>query len=102
MTRENNSFGKQGQRQPWLRYLVLAPFAAGAVVLAAFFFTAVIVLFLLATVVFGMRIWWLRRKLRTGTGGAPGGRDQPLEGEYKVINENEAEGKDEEPRRFRR
>lgn len=104
MTQENDNFGKRGQRQPqpWLRYLVLTPFAVGAAVLAAFFFTAVIALLLLAAAVFGVRIWWLRRKLRAGAGGAHGGRDQPLEGEYKVISDDEVASKDEEQRRFRR
>ncbi len=104
MNQEDGSFGKLGQRQPqsWLRYLALAPIVAGTALLSVFFFTAVIALFLLATLGFGARTWWLRRKLRSAAVGAHGLRDQPLEGEYRVVRENDGRNEGAELRRSRR
>lgn len=54
--------GSPGKR--WLTYLLLAPFLIIMVVLGIFFFTAFLALFAVAAVGFGLRLWWLRRKLR--------------------------------------
>ncbi|MHB8256969.1 MAG: hypothetical protein ACYDHY_11365 [Acidiferrobacterales bacterium] len=104
MNQEDGSFGKLGQRQPqsWLRYLALVPIVAGVALFSVFFFTAVIALFLLATLGFGARTWWLRRKLRSAVVGAHGLRDEPLEGEYSVVREDDRQNEGAEQRRSRR
>ena len=102
MTTEQSRFAKQGRKQPWMRYLALAPFVAGAAVLSAFFFTAIIVLFLMATIGFGLRTWWLRRRLRSAASYAPPGQAQPLEGEYTIVSEDESGDGAEAARRARR
>ena len=63
----------------WLNYLILLPVLIIAVLLAIFFFAAFLALFVLAVVSIGLRLWWLRRKLRKAAGA------QPLEGDYVVV-----------------
>jgi hypothetical protein len=63
----------------WLHYLILLPVLIVAVLLAIFFFAAFLGLFVVAAASIGLRLWWLRRKLRK-TAGA-----QALEGDYVVI-----------------
>ena len=63
----------------WLNYLILLPVLIVAVLLAIFFFAAFLALFVLAAVSIGLRLWWLRRKLRKAAGA------QALEGDYVVI-----------------
>lgn len=79
-------------QRPWLTYLLLAPFVLGMAILGVMFFTAFLALFVLVSVVIGIRIWWLRRKLRrqarsSGQSSDTGGF---LEGEYIVVNEKKA------------
>jgi hypothetical protein len=66
----------------WLHYLILLPVLIIAVLLAIFFFAAFLGLFVLAAVSIGLRLWWLRRKLRKAAGA------QALEGDYVVIEES--------------
>ena len=54
--------GSPGKR--WLTYLLLAPFLIIMAVLGIFFFTAFLALFAVAAIGFGIRLWWLRRKLQ--------------------------------------
>jgi hypothetical protein len=63
----------------WLNYLILLPILIVAVLLAIFFFATFLALFVLAAVSIGLRLWWLRRKLRKAAG------TQSLEGDYVVI-----------------
>ncbi len=63
----------------WLNYLILLPVLIVAVLLAIFFFAAFLALLVLAAVSIGLRLWWLRRKLRKVAGA------QTLEGDYVVI-----------------
>jgi hypothetical protein len=63
----------------WLHYLILLPVLIVAVLLAVFFFAAFLGLFVLAAVSIGLRLWWLRRKLRKAAGA------RALEGDYVVI-----------------
>src|SRR5687768_4913317 len=56
--------GGGGPGKRWLTYLLLAPFLIIMAVLGIFFFTAFLALFAVAAVGFGLRLWWLRRKLR--------------------------------------
>jgi Flp pilus assembly protein TadB len=65
----------------WISYLILIPLSLAAVVLTAFFFSAFLALFLIAGIVLGVWIWWLRRKLRKSA------RSEGLGGEYVVIKE---------------
>ncbi|MHB8347539.1 MAG: hypothetical protein ACYDHM_10225 [Acidiferrobacterales bacterium] len=102
MNREDGSFSRQRPRQPWLRYLALTPFAAGAVLLSVFFFTAVVALFLVATLGFGVRIWWLRRKMRSAAVATSRRPDQPLEGEFTVVRENDGQNEAKPVQRARR
>jgi small-conductance mechanosensitive channel len=51
----------------WVAILVFIPVLIVMAVLGAFFFAAFLALFVVAAGVFGVRLWWLRRKLRTGT-----------------------------------
>lgn len=48
----------------WVVYLTLIPVVIIMAVLGAFFFAAFLAIFAIAAVVFGVRIWWLRRKFR--------------------------------------
>jgi hypothetical protein len=66
----------------WLNYLILLPVLIVTVLLAIFFFAAFLALFALAAVGLGLRLWWLRRKLRKSTGA------QTLEGDYVVIEKS--------------
>jgi hypothetical protein len=66
----------------WLSYLILLPVLIAAVLLAIFFFAAFLALFVVAAASLGLRLWWLRRKLRKTTGA------QALEGDYVVIEES--------------
>jgi membrane protein implicated in regulation of membrane protease activity len=63
----------------WLAYLLLVPFFALAVLLAVFFFAAFLAFLAVAALVIGVRLWWLRRRLRRAR------RDHAIEGEYVVI-----------------
>ena len=67
----------------WLSYLILVPAALAAVLLAVFFFAAFLAVFALAALVFSVRLWWLRRKLRKAAD------DHTLEGEYTVVEEEQ-------------
>jgi Flp pilus assembly protein TadB len=48
----------------WLFYLTLIPAVIVVVVLGAFFFSIVLALFTAVAAAVGVRLWWLRRKLR--------------------------------------
>lgn len=48
----------------WLIYLLLVPVIAATTLLAIFFFAVFLALFAVAVVVVGLRVWWLRWKLR--------------------------------------
>ena len=78
--------GSPGKR--WLTYLLLAPFFIIMVVLGIFFFTAFLALFAVAAVGFGLRLWWLRRKLRKSMD-AEEARMDTEEAEYAVIEDAE-------------
>jgi len=64
----------------WTRYLVLAPAAIAAMLLAIFFFAVFAALFVIGSLGLGIWFWWLRRKFRKAAASG-----QPLEGEYWVI-----------------
>ena len=51
----------------WALYLTIIPVAIIMIVLGAFFFAAFLAIFAIAAAVFGIRIWWLRRKYQGQT-----------------------------------
>lgn len=67
----------------WLAMLLLVPMLVVAAVFGFFIFLAALGFVLFAAVVIGLRLWWLRRKLRT----AASVTDPVLEGEYIVVRE---------------
>ena len=75
-----------------LSVLVLAVVLAGAVILGAFVLAAIVGLAVIAFVVFKLREWWLRRGPPSG-GAGPGrpAKGVPyIEGEYEVIDSDDA------------
>ncbi len=68
----------------WLVYLLFVPVFIIMVVLGIFFFTAFLALFAVVAVGLGLRLWWLRRKLRKSAEAAQG-----EQGEYVVIEDAE-------------
>ena len=70
-----------GPAARWLTYLLLVPLLIVMAVLGIFFFTAFLALFAVVAAGFGLRLWWLRRKLRESM--------QTAEAEYDVIEDAE-------------
>lgn len=86
-----------------LSLLVLGVVLIGAVVMGTLILAAVIGLAMLAAIVFSVRIWWLRWKLRhgRGTGADSGGEDREghvIEVEYRVLGERELRDRDSDRR----
>ena len=86
------SFGSSGN--PLVQILSLLVFGVvivGAVIMGAFVLLAFLGVAAIGFIVFAIRGWWLRRKLR-GRGPEDGGPGRPakggryIEGEYKVID----------------
>jgi hypothetical protein len=73
--------GRPGAGGRWLGYLFLVPVFIVMAVLGIFFFTAFLALFAVAAAGLGLRLWWLRRKLRKSA--------EEEEGEYAVIEDAE-------------
>ncbi|HEY9182154.1 MAG TPA: hypothetical protein VIQ99_03080 [Gammaproteobacteria bacterium] len=90
------SFGASGN--PLVQILSLVVFAvivAGAVIMGAFVLLAFLGFAAIAVLVFTVRGWWLKRKLRSGTGPFADGPGPTkgvryIEGEYKVVDVHEA------------
>jgi CHASE3 domain sensor protein len=70
-----------GPAARWLTYLLLVPVLIVMAVLGIFFFTAFLALFAVVAAGFGLRLWWLRRKLRESM--------QTAKAEYDVIEDAE-------------
>jgi membrane protein implicated in regulation of membrane protease activity len=67
----------------WAIWLIGVPLAISATLLAVFFFTLFLVVFALGITVVALRLWWLRRKLRSARTG------EVIEGEYTVVRKSE-------------
>jgi hypothetical protein len=70
-----------GPAARWLTYLLLVPVLIVMAVLGIFFFTAFLALFAVVAAGFGLRLWWLRRKLRESM--------QTAEAEYDAVEDAE-------------
>jgi uncharacterized iron-regulated membrane protein len=93
------SFGSSGNPLAQiLSLLVFAVLLVGALIMGAFVIAIVLGLAVIASVVFAIRVWWLRRKF----GGRPPfdrGAEPPsppeharlIEGEYEVIDEQDTD-----------
>lgn len=80
------------KRQGWLASLLLIPILIAAAVVGFFVFAVILGLIFLAATVLLLRLWWLRRKMRTVAQDS-----QSLQGEYVVIHESTPH--DDNPRR---
>lgn len=88
MNQSSHGFRLNPGRPPgWRSYLLLAPLLVASVVLGVFFFTLFMALFAVAALVFGARLWWLRRKLRKAAAAGAAGQPAVLDGEYTVVHE---------------
>jgi hypothetical protein len=87
------SFGNSGNPLAQaLSLLVFGVVLVGAVILGAFVLAAVVGVAVIAFIGFKVRAWWLRRGPRGGAG--PGSQAQDvryIEGEYEVIDADDAE-----------
>ena len=70
-----------GPAARWLTYLLLVPVLIVMAVLGIFFFTAFLALFAVVAAGFGLRLWWLRRKLRESM--------HTAEADYDIIEDAE-------------
>jgi len=66
----------------WLAWLIAIPALVAAALFGFVVFVAVLGLVLLLAIYFGIRIWWLRRKLSRETG------EHVIEGEYVVMRKS--------------
>lgn len=65
----------------WLVWVIAIPIAIAAAFLAFFFLTFFLIAAAIAALGIGLRLWWLKRKLRRAGG------PQVIEGEYRVVYE---------------
>jgi hypothetical protein len=66
----------------WLAWLLAIPALAVAALFGLFVFLAVLGLALVIALYFGVRIWWLKRRLRRAAG------SEVLEAEYVVVRDS--------------
>ncbi len=101
------SFGTSGNPLTQiLSLLVFAVLLVGALIMGAVVIALVLGLALIGSLVFAVRIWWLKRKLR-GQPPFQGDAEPPgpakgarlIEGEYEVLREDDAQAEAERRRR---
>lgn len=95
---EGNNTHQEGNTGPyhskrWVTYLILIPILILMVIFGIFFFAAFLALFSIVAVGFGLRLWWLRRKLiksmsSDNTEGTADTADT-VEGEYVIVDEDQ-------------
>lgn len=67
-------------RMPWPQRLLIATVGVGLVIAAFFFFVFALITGAIVAALFGIRLWWVMRKLR-----AQAKNTAALEGEYTVV-----------------
>ena len=77
----------------WVTYLILIPIVILLVIFGIFFFAAFLALFSIVAVGFGLRLWWLRRKLINSMS-SDNATDMvdtvdTVEGEYVIVDEDQ-------------
>lgn len=72
-------------RPAWLVWMIAIPIAVVAAFLAFFFLAFFLIAAALSVLGIGLRLWWLKRKLRRRASGP-----QVIEGEYRVLYEERA------------
>jgi hypothetical protein len=97
---EGNNTHQEGNNEPyhskrWATYLILIPLVTLMVIFGIFFFAAFLALFSIVAVGFGLRLWWLRRKLiksmsSDNTAGMADTTDT-VEGEYVIVDEHQVD-----------
>lgn len=90
------SFGSGNPLAQILSLLVFGVLVAAAVIMGAFVLIAALGVALIAFIAFSVRVWWLRRKLRSrgpfdgssgpGQGAGPDKSIPYIEGEYEVLD----------------
>jgi hypothetical protein len=89
------SFGSSGNPLAQIVSVLLFGVLLTVALIMGFVMIAMLLgLAVILTVVFVVRAWWLRRKFRGGPpGGGPGATNtkRMIEGEYKVVNEPDAQ-----------
>lgn len=97
---EGNNTHQEGNNEPhyskrWVTYLILIPLVILMVIFGIFFFAAFLALFSIVAVGFGLRLWWLRRKLikSMSSDNAAGTADtaDTVEGEYVIVDEDQVD-----------
>jgi heme A synthase len=68
----------------WLARAAFAVLGVAIVALAFFFLTIALVVGAAVALVFGVRLWWVMRRIRAAERASG-----PIEGEYSVVDRNE-------------
>ena len=79
----------------WVALIVMIPILALLAVLGVFFFTIFVALFSIVALVFGVRIWWLRRKFRQAMQGSGATPDEAYYGYTASGEKHDQYGKSE-------
>lgn len=79
----------------WVALIVMIPILALLAVLGVFFFTIFVALFSIIALVFGVRIWWLRRKFRQTMQASGAAQDERYYGYTASEEKHDQYGKSE-------
>lgn len=77
-------------QRPWLSWLIILPFMIVAAMIGFTVLLVVVGLVAVGVLVFLMRLWWFRRRMRRqfkNAGAASGVAEAPLDGQYTVVRE---------------
>lgn len=77
----------------WVSYLILIPILIVVAIFGVFFFAAFLALFTIAAIGFGLRFWWLKRKLSKSMSSDnmvdTVETTDTVEGEYVVVDKDQ-------------
>lgn len=77
----------------WVSYLILIPILIVVAIFGVFFFAAFLALFTIAAIGFGLRFWWLKRKLSKSMNSDnmvdTVETTDTVEGEYVVVDKDQ-------------